>query len=313
MPATSSNNRAGSTNKEREKQTWRIFNSNVHGQVLTTQQGQGFDLELWGPLDIRSKPPVKLAVKTAPPNPLVRIREALNSVKNVLELHISGLPLGPTVVQAQDRAGLVWSAVTLDVKSMPASSWTVTRFQLTDAAGVVQAKYPPSPAIRALIDLLKEGTGGTLKAGAGLLESAGRAGTLYEHTAGLALDIYRDSKNPAQRRQAHNLIRFFIRNRKALGWRNMFYESWGFSSSGKAGGAPNHHNHIHIDWMDFSLLKFDGANKLDRSKWTEITWPPEARTRTGIDTAGHATQVKEAWDDTSASFLTDAEIDGLYR
>ncbi|NJN48045.1 MAG: hypothetical protein HC808_17965 [Candidatus Competibacteraceae bacterium] len=169
----------------------------------------------------------------------------------MLELRISGLPLGSTVLQAQDRAGLVWSAVTLDVKSMPATSFTVTRQQLTDATGVVQAKYPPSPAIRALIDLLKDGTGGALKAGAGLLESAGRSGNLYEHTAGLALDIYRNSKNPAQQRQAHNLIRFFIRNRRTLGWRNMFYESWGFSSSGKVGGAPNHNDHIHIDWMDF--------------------------------------------------------------
>jgi|GEM_PF-1366106 len=286
---------------------------NVHGQILKAQQGEGFALELWGPLDTRSRPPTKLDVKTAPPNPSVRIREILNSARNVLELHISGLPLGRLVLQAQDKAGRVWSTVTLDGQSQPALAWTVTRQQLTDAKGIVQAKYPPSPAIRALIDLLKEGTGGTLKAGAGLLESAGRAGNLYEHTAGLALDIYRNSKNPAQRRQAHHLIRFFIRNRRMLGWRNMFYESWGFSGSGKVGGAPNHNDHIHIDWMDFSLLKFEGSNKLDRSKWTEITWPPEARVRTGIDTPENAKQVKEAWDDTAASFLTDTEIAGLYR
>ncbi|MEE4377862.1 MAG: hypothetical protein V2J55_10180 [Candidatus Competibacteraceae bacterium] len=291
---------------------FQLKGSNVHGKVLPAFQGQGFDLELWGPLDTRSRPPTKLEIRTTPPNASVRIRETLNSAKNVLELRISGLPLGSTVLQVQDRAGLVWSAVTLDVKSMHATSFTVTRQQLTDATGVVQAKYPPSPAIRALIDLLKDGTGGALKAGAGLLESAGRAGNLYEHTAGLALDIYRNSKNPAQQRQAHNLIRFFIRNRRTLGWRNMFYESWGFSSSGKVGGAPNHNDHIHIDWMDFSLLKFEGPNKRDRSKWMEITWPPEARVRTGIDTPENAKQVKAAWDDTAAAVLTDTEIVGLY-
>lgn len=286
---------------------------NVHGQVLSTQQGQGFDIELWGPLDTRSRPPAKLDVKTSPPRPAVRIRETLNNVKNVLVLRISGLPLGRTVIQAQDKAGLVWSEVTLDVQSQPASAWTVTRQQLTNAADVVRAKHPPSPAICALIDLLTEGTGGALKAGIHSLESAGPEGNLYEHNAGLALDIYRNSKNHAQRRQAHNLIRFFIRNRNAMGWRNMFYESWGFSSSGKMGGSPHHDDHIHIDWMDFALLKFEGSNKLDRSKWTQITWPLEARVRTGIDTTENAKQVKEAWDDTAAAFLTDTEIVGLYR
>ena len=58
--------------------------------------------------------------------------------------------------------------MTLDVQPQPVSVYTVTRQQLTDTKGVVQAKYPPSPAIRALISLLKEETGGTLKAGVGL-------------------------------------------------------------------------------------------------------------------------------------------------
>ena len=75
--------------------------------MLKAQHGEGFALELWGPLDIRSRPPTKLDVKTVPPNPSVHIQETLNSAKNTLELRISGLPLGRLILQAQDKAGLV--------------------------------------------------------------------------------------------------------------------------------------------------------------------------------------------------------------
>jgi len=201
----------------------------------------------------------------------------------------------------------------LTVTAPPASPSVVTREQLRDKAGVVQPKYPPSPAILALIALLNRGTDGTLRAAAGSLESAGRSGNLYEHTAGLALDIYRLSTDAAQRLQAHNLIRFFIDNRRAFGWRNMFYESWGFSQSGLMGGAPNHGNHIHIDWMDFSTLKFEGSNRNDRSTWTEVTWPAEALVGTSINTEVNANQVRAAWGNTSASPITSADIPGLYR
>lgn len=206
----------------------------------------------------------------------------------------------------------IWDWINVSV-TKTSGSWIVTRDRLKDANGVVQAKYPPSPAIVALIELLRNGTNGQLRAGVGSLESVGRSGNLYEHTAGLALDIYRNSGDGGQRLQAHNLIRFFIDQRESFGWRNMFYESWGFTGSGRAGGSPNHHNHIHIDWMDFSLLKYDGTNKFDRSNWTEITWPPEARVGTAINTPANVDLVRAAWGNTSSSLLTDGDIAGLYR
>ncbi len=287
---------------------------NVHGQVLTALAGQPYEVGLWGPLDIRTTPPKELDVSISPSLPSVSIeRGNMLAGQNVRVWRFTGLPAGRTLVEAKDSGGVTWSQVTIAVSAVPASSAVVTRDQLKDSAGVVQAKYPPSPAILALIALLTRGTNGALRAAVGSLESAGRAGNLYEHTAGLALDIYRLSTDASQRLQAHNLIRFFVDNRRSLGWRNMFYESWGFGSSAPMGGAPNHNNHIHIDWMDFSTLKFEGSNKFDRSKWTEITWPEEARDGTAINTEANASLVRAAWGNSSASPLTDADIAGLYR
>lgn len=285
---------------------------NVHGKTLSAVFGQPFEIELWGPLDIYVTPPKELAVTLAMPNPGVTIKQGdMIPSKNARVWKITGLPIGPTTLQAKNGAGAVWSVVTVDTKA--GSPVVVTKDQLKDKTGVVQAKWPPSPAIVALISLLTKGTDGALKAGIGLLESAGRAGNLYEHTAGLALDIFRDANKPAQRLQAHNLIRFLIANRKAMGWRNMFYENWGFGASARMGGSPNHFNHIHIDWMDFATLKFDGPNKLDRSKWTEITWPVEARSGSAIENDANFAAVRAAWNDASSELLTDSAIDELYK
>jgi hypothetical protein len=291
---------------------------NVHGAVLTVPPGSVYEIGVWGPLDTYVTPPRELDVVVSPPNSAVKVvRAGMVPGQNVRVWRVSGLPTGSTVLEARNGSGGVWSQVTLQVGAAASaggeSEWVIRRSQLLDKKGVVQAKYPPSPAIVALMSLLKQGSGGTLKAGIGLLESAGRSGNLYEHTGGVALDIFRSSLNASQRAQAHNLIRFFLRNRVTLGWRNMFYEDWGFSASGPKSGAPNHHDHIHIDWMDFSSLKFDGTNQFDRSKWNGLTWPPEARTGTSIDRPDFVAQVKAAWTDTAAAPLTDAAIRDLYR
>ncbi len=284
---------------------------NVHGQVLTAPAGKVYELGLYGPIDMRNR--TELSVSIAPPNPNVTIKPAgMLPGQNVRVWQFTGLPIGRTLVQAKDSGGIVWTSVTIDTQQQSAFSSKVTKDQLTDKAGIVQAKYPPSPAITALMDLLTKGTNSELKRGVALLESAGRAGNLYEHTAGLALDIYRDAKNEAQRAQAHNLIRFFIATRDSLGWRNMFYEGWGFSRSGLVKGADNHYSHIHIDWMDFSLLTYEGADRFDRSKWTEITWPPEASNVSTINTEANADLVRAAWGNTSDQPLTDDEINKLY-
>lgn len=288
---------------------------NVHGTVLKAVVGQAVELELWGPFDIRTTPATELRVSISPPLPLAKIEPgAMVPGRNVRVWRFTGLPVGRSLVEAKDSGGATWSQVTIVVTTAAmAAAAVVTRDQLKDAAGVVQPKYPPSPAIVALIALLTRGTNSGLRAAVASLESAGRSGNLYEHTGGLALDIYRLKTDAAQRLQAHNLIRFFVDNRRALGWRNMFYESWGFGASGPMGGSGGHDNHIHIDWMDFSTLKFDGSNKFDRSTWTEITWPPEALDGSAIDTEANAGLVRAAWGNTSASPLTDADIPGLYR
>lgn len=288
-------------------------NQNVHGQVLVATAGQVFELGLWGPLDTRSSPPTELNVSISPPMPLVSVtRGDMLPGQNVRIWRIAGLTPGSRVlVEAKESGGAVWSSVTI-TGGLPAGAGVITREQLRDKAGVVQAKYPPSPAIVVLISLLTKGTNSVLRAGVAMLESAGRSGTLYEHTGGVALDIYRLKTDPTQRVQAHNLIRFFIANRNSMGWYNMFYESWGFSRSGLKGGQPDHDNHIHIDWMDFSTLKRDGA-QFDRSQWTEITWPSESLTGSAIDTAANVSLVNAAWTNTSASVLTDADLPGLYN
>jgi len=288
---------------------------NVHGEVIAVAAGQPFEIGLWGPLDTRSTPPVALDVLVTPPNAAVRIEnKGMLAGQNVMRFLISGLPVGATLLQAKDRGNLVWSQVTLEAKAgTPAGAGTVvTKEQLKDKAGVVQARYPASPAIVSLVKVLTRGTGGGLKAGIASLESAGRSGNLYEHTAGLALDIYRNSGVAAQQAQAHNLIRVFIANRREMGWRNMFYEQRGFTASGVTSGSVNHHDHIHIDWMDFSLLKFEGTNKFDRSQWTEITWPTQAQDGSRIDTPAIEAAIRNAWETTSAALLTDAEIATLY-
>jgi hypothetical protein len=289
---------------------------NVHGEVLAVPAGAVYEIGVWGPLDTYVTPPRELDVVASPAVAGVRVeRGSMLTGQNVRVWKVAGLKSGSVTLVAKNGAGAVWTQVTLAVGpsgGAGASPWTVTRASLTDKNGVVQAKYPPSPAIVALISLMNQGTGGALKAGIGLLESAGRSGTLYEHTGGVALDIFRNKVNDAQRRQAHNLIRFFVRNRAALGWRNMFYENWGFAQGGPQGPAANHNDHIHIDWMDFSTLKFDGANRLDRSKWTELTWPEAARVGTAVDTPSNVALVRAAWNDTTSPLLEDADIPRLY-
>lgn len=285
---------------------------NVHGQVLTASAGQAFEIGLWGPLDIRTTPPTELTVTATPPFGLLE-RGNMVPGGNIRTWRLLGLTAGSRVfLEAKDSGGAVWSSVTIET-SVPSSATTVvTKAQVTNSAGVIGAKFPPSPAVISLISILTKATNGELKAGPSLLESAGGSGLFDEHNAGVSVDIFRLSTDPDQQRQAHNLLRFFILTRKTLGWQHMFYESWGFSPTGVMGGSPGHGNHIHIDWLDFSKIKFDGPNQFDRSKWTEVTWIPEAMRGTAIDNEANESLVSTAWNDTSAPILTTADLPGLY-
>jgi hypothetical protein len=282
---------------------------NVHGRTLPAVAGQTFQIELWGPLDTFVSPPVELDVTLQSPNPTVKItRGDMVAGQSARIWRVDGLPVGNTTLQAKNGRGAIWSQVTLDAQV--ASAFVVTKEELSKT-GRLLPKYPPSPAISALIKLLTEGTSSGLKAGIASLESAGQAIVFDEHCAGLALDIYRDSTKPGERQQAHNLIRFFLSKRNEFGWRNMFYENWGFAASKTQGPADKHFNHIHIDWVD--SVQFDGSNRNDRSKWTAVPWPPAARTGKAIDTPENVGLVKAAWSNTSDPLLTDDLIKELYE
>jgi hypothetical protein len=89
------------------------FGQNVHGQVLKAPPGKVYELGLWGPIDTRTM--TELVVSIRPPNPAVSIKHAgMVPGQNVRVWQFTGLPAGPTVVEAKDSGGLVWTSVTID-------------------------------------------------------------------------------------------------------------------------------------------------------------------------------------------------------
>ncbi|WP_159731255.1 hypothetical protein [Methylosinus sp. Ce-a6] len=86
---------------------------NVHGQVLSAPGATSYELGLWGPIDIRDNS--ELTVSTAPPNLHVKLtRGNMLPGQPVRVWKASSLPLGRTVLVAQDAGGLVWTQVTID-------------------------------------------------------------------------------------------------------------------------------------------------------------------------------------------------------
>jgi hypothetical protein len=122
------------------------------------------------------------------------------------------------------------------------------------------------------------------------------------HTAGLAADIMLDSKNGYQKGMADEIIEALIAMQSAMGWHDILYTDWlpgdppqpfHFHIPGGGGGYggtrlkknPNtdlalgraHENHIHIDWVDFSLRIPDDTVLV-------YNWPPDAM-KTGFGPA----------------------------
>lgn len=121
-----------------------------------------------------------------------------------------------------------------------------------------------------------------------------KIGTVREdssrHTAGLAMDIMLNSRDPVEKSVADNLIEAFINVHSRMKWYDLIYTDWndgkpfhfhvpGLPPFGGKNGmlkknptseslGKQHENHIHIDWFS-----------LDKTKW-----PPEAST-TGFKTA----------------------------
>src|SRR4051812_30054765 len=110
------------------------------------------------------------------------------------------------------------------------------------------------------------------------------------HTAGLAVDIMLDSRDPAEKAAADGIIEALVKVHGQMGWFDLIYTDW---NGGKPAyfhiprlppfGGPKgmlkknltsvklgqeHENHIHIDWFSGSAT----------------TWPPQA-SKTGFKTA----------------------------
>ncbi len=125
-------------------------------------------------------------------------------------------------------------------------------------------------ALRAVIPELRAGGIGTVR------QDGSR------HTAGLAADIMLDSKNEYQKGIADDIIAALIDMQGQIRWHDILYTDWipattpgnpprafHFHIPGGGGGYggqrlaknPNndvalglaHENHIHVDWVDFSL------------------------------------------------------------
>ncbi len=116
------------------------------------------------------------------------------------------------------------------------------------------------------------------------------------HTAGLAIDIMLNSKDPYQKGIADDIISALIDMQSKIRWHDILYTDWPdttpgvpfhFHIPGGGGGYgghllqknPNHNvalgraheNHIHVDWVDFSL-RIPGDSKF------VYDWPSDART-----------------------------------
>jgi len=115
------------------------------------------------------------------------------------------------------------------------------------------------------------------------------------HTAGLACDIMLDSTNEYQKGIADDIIAALIALHPVMRWHDILYTDWRPGNprlpfhfhipggGGGYGGTPlvknpqnnvalgnAHHNHIHVDWVDFSL-RIPGDNTF------VYDWPADAR------------------------------------
>jgi hypothetical protein len=115
------------------------------------------------------------------------------------------------------------------------------------------------------------------------------------HTAGLAADIMLDSTKDYEKMIADDIIAALIDMQSLIRWHDILYTDWlpgnpprpfHFHIPGGGGGYggqrlnknPNnnlalgraHENHIHVDWVDFSL-------RIPGDTVFVYDWPPDAR------------------------------------
>jgi hypothetical protein len=289
-----------------------IAGRKIHGTTLSIAPRTSLAFDLWGPL-YESSPKVwdrELEVSPMPDENAVTITQGeLSKDYRRRSYRLScETPVGRVIVQAVDESGSPWSTfyVNVDASSTP-SARRYTKASLSNAAGAIG--WPgwrgACANVNALADALARVSGGVLKHNT-TLQGAGR-NMFYEHSAGLALDIFLDSKKPASRKRAHNIIRFLVENRDRVGFHNMFYENFGFGRSGVQGPSKGHFDHIHIDWMDGDLAEPPGFS--NRPNWTAITWSQEASEDAFLRSGEAVRGLTNAWSDETLPFDS---ADSLY-
>lgn len=288
---------------------------NIHGTTQVMRSGATLSFNLWGPLYQRvpgGAYDLELTVDAQPdPSAVTLTRGALSADSRRRAYTVRTIkPVGKVTLRARDHRDAVWTTFDIDVQPSATASTArrYTREQLRTAPDRIG--WPgwagACPNVNALAAALKVASGGALEKNT-TLQGAGR-NAFYEHSVGLALDVFLASSDEIKRRRAHNIIRFLVANRAQVGFRNMFYEGFGFAQSGPMGGAANHNDHFHIDWFDAALAEPPGF--ANRANWQAITWPPAALQSTFLSSAAAVTGLTAAWNDATPPF-TDAAT--LYR
>jgi hypothetical protein len=133
---------------------------------------------------------------------------------------------------------------------------------------------PESPAIGEVADAIESSFPGIT------LFTTNNESPGTRHTSGLAIDIMLDSTKAAQRHLAEGMIAAFIKLNASMIWSDIIYTDYHIPAGrGGYGGTPfkpnsytqdrRHFDHIHMDWVDFSL-KNTGAEYLHIPyKWSE--------------------------------------------
>lgn len=120
------------------------------------------------------------------------------------------------------------------------------------------------------------------------------------HTAGLAVDIMLDSTDEYEKMMADDVIDALIALQSQIGWHDIIYTDWSaktpsrpfhFHIPGGGGGyggqrlkknpvgavlGLQHENHIHVDWVDFSM-------RIPNDSVFVYNWPQDAL-KTGFGT-----------------------------
>lgn len=177
----------------------------------------------------------------------------------------------------------------------------------------VSTTNPESPAIAALADALEAAVPAVV------LETTNNASPGTRHTSGLAIDIMFDVTNTNQRQTAHAIIDVLVARHSrgkdalpSLTWSDLIYSDYdgrtisyfhipGLSGANGYGGTllkrnpytsdTKHGDHIHVDWVDFSLKNPMPEYLHIPYKWSPAAERDEFRATLNTDFAGIAARL----------------------